>query len=148
MKKITSNITTKEEAIKIVKEHIADFENIAQTVVFENGFNYAVNIEIGKFDFPTKTYGDVSFPSGYYDALRVKIGEAEGQNWWCVMFPPLCFVDVTSGIIPEESKENLEENLDSESYNLISNNEDDIGLNIKFKLIELFQNIGTKLAKE
>ena len=64
------------------------------------------------------------------------------------MFPPLCFVDVTSGIIPEESKENLEENLDSESYNLISNNEDDIGLNIKFKLIELFQNIGTKLAKE
>lgn len=148
MKKITSNITTKEEAIKIVKEHISDFENIAQTVVFENGFNYAVNIEIGKFDFPTKTYGDVSFPSGYYDALRVKIGEAEGQNWWCVMFPPLCFVDVTSGIIPEESKENLEENLDSESYNLISNNDDDIGLNIKFKLIELFQNIGTKLAKE
>ncbi len=64
------------------------------------------------------------------------------------MFPPLCFVDVTSGIIPEESKENLEENLDSESYNLISNNEDDIGLNIKFKLIELFHNIGTKLAKE
>lgn len=64
------------------------------------------------------------------------------------MFPPLCFVDVTSGIIPEESKENLEENLDSESYNLISNNDDDIGLNIKFKLIELFQNIGTKLAKE
>lgn len=148
MKEITSNINTKEEVIKIAKKHLTDFENIAKNVVLENGFDYDVTVEIGNFDFPTKTYGDISFPAGIYDALRVKIGDSKGQNWWCVMFPPLCFVDVTSGIVPEESKENLEDNLNSESYNLITNNEDDVCLNIKFKLVELFQSIGTKLAKE
>ena len=148
MNSLCSSTSSKEEAMRIANENIDDFTKIAQDVIYQNGYNYSVDVSVGSCDFPTKEYGDVSLPAGTYDALRVKIGSASGHNWWCVMFPPLCFVDVTSGIIPEESKENLEENLDSESYNLISNNEDDIGLNIKFKLIELFQNIGTKLAKE
>lgn len=62
------------------------------------------------------------------------------------MFPPLCFVDVTSGVVPEESKENLEKNLGAEEYELISDTENDSMLNIKFKIIELFESIGTKLA--
>ena len=57
-----------------------------------------------------------------YDALRVEIGEAKGQNWWCVMFPPLCFVDVTSGVVPEESKKELQNNLSEEEFALISDN--------------------------
>ena len=66
---------------------------------------YSIKINIGNFEFPTKDYGDISLPAGYYDALRVEIGEAKGRNWWCVMFPPLCFVDVSSGVVPDESKE-------------------------------------------
>lgn len=146
MNTLTNDMNSKEEVIEIAKVHLKDFKEIAQNVVKENGYNYDVNVEIGNFSFPTKTYGDISFPAGFYDALKVEIGKAEGQNWWCVMFPPLCFVDVTSGVVPEESKENLEENLGDEEYELISDTENDSILNVKFKIIELFESIGTKLA--
>ena len=147
MNSLTNDINSKEEVIEIAKAHLEDFKEIALNVVKENGYNYDVNVEIGNFSFPTKTYGDISFPAGFYDALKVEIGKAEGQNWWCVMFPPLCFVDVTSGVVPEESKENLEENLGDEEYELISDTENNSILNIKFKIIELFESIGTKLAE-
>ena len=146
MNTLTNDMNTKDDVIKIAKEHIQDFKNIAQNVVKENGYDYEVNVEIGNFSFPTKTYGDISFPAGFYDALKVEIGKAEGQNWWCVMFPPLCFVDVTSGVVPEESKENLEENLGDEEYSIISDTEENGFTSIKFKIIEFFESIGTKLA--
>ena len=146
MNTLTNDMNTKDEVIQIAKEHIQDFKNIAQNVVKENGYDYEVNVEIGNFSFPTKTYGDISFPAGFYDALKVEIGKAEGQNWWCVMFPPLCFVDVTSGVVPEESKENLEENLGDEEYSIISDTEENGFTSIKFKIIEFFESIGTKLA--
>ena len=147
MNTLTNDMNSKEEVIEIAKAHLEDFKEIAQNVVKENGYNYDVNVKIGNFSFPTKTYGDISFPAGFYDALKVEIGKAEGQNWWCVMFPPLCFVDVTSGVVPEESKENLQENLGDEEYELISDTENNSILNIKFKIIELFESIGTKLAE-
>jgi len=62
------------------------------------GKNYPIEIELGNFEFPTKVYGPLSFPAGNYQALNVKIGEAKGKNWWCVMFPPLCFVDIAQGV--------------------------------------------------
>ncbi len=146
MKSLTTNINTKEEVIKIANNHISDFESIAKEVITENGFDYDVKVEIGNFSFPTKQYGDISFPAGFYDALKVEIGSANGQNWWCVMFPPLCFVDVTSGIVPEESKENLQDNLGEEEYDIISNTEDSEIVNFKFKIVEFFENLGIQLA--
>ena len=147
MNDLCANCSSKEEAISIASEHLEDFKQIALNTIQKEGFDYSVNVRIGNFDFPTKHYGDISLPAGSYDALRVEIGEAKGQNWWCVMFPPLCFVDVTSGVVPEESKENLEENLGDEEYELISDTENNSILNIKFKIIELFESIGTKLAE-
>ena len=147
MKEICSDCTNKEEAIKIVQEHSKDFEQIAKNTINEQGYSYDVKINIGNFEFPTKTYGDISLPAGYYDALRVEIGEAKGQNWWCVMFPPLCFVDVTSGVVPDESKEVMEKNLDEEEYALISDDSND-ELQFKFKLIEFFQQYGLLTAKK
>ena len=146
MKSLTTNINTKEEVIEIANNHISDFESIAKEVITENGFDYDVKVEIGNFSFPTKQYGDISFPAGFYDALKVEIGNAKGQNWWCVMFPPLCFVDVTSGIVPEESKENLQDNLGEEEYDIISNTEDSEIVNFKFKIVEFFENLGIQLA--
>ena len=133
-----SNPSSKEDIIRIAKEHLSDFEEIAKKTIYENGFNYKVSAEVGNFDFPVKTYGDISFPSGYYDALRIKIGNASGKNWWCVMFPPLCFIDVSSGIVPEESKELLESQLTEDEYKLISTSENNP--NIKFKIVEVLQN--------
>lgn len=146
MNSISENITSKEEAIKIANENKDEFYNIAKKVISDNGFNYDINIEIGNFSFPSKTYGDIALPAGFYDALKVKIGSASGQNWWCVMFPSLCFVDISEGIVPEESKENLEINLQDEDYNLISS--DNIEYKIKFKLVELFENAKIIMAKK
>ena len=143
---ISGNISSKEEAIKLVQENKEEFYAIAKQVISDNGFDYDVNIEIGNFSFPTKDYGDISLPSGFYDALKVKIGSASGQNWWCVMFPSLCFVDVSNGVVPEESKENLQNNMEEEEYNLISS--DDIEFKLKFKLVELFENAKIIMAKK
>lgn len=151
MNEISSNAKNKQEAIEIAKSHTNEFYEIAKNTIIDNGYNYDVSIEIGNFDFPTKDYGDISIPSGSYDALRVKIGKAEGQNWWCVMFPPLCFVNVTSGIVPDDSKELLKNELNDEEYSIISN-KDSSEVNFKFKIIELLQNtnilIGTNLASQ
>ena len=144
---ISKNASTKEEVIEIARNNIDTIKQIAQETVYENGYNYSVNIKIGNFAFPTKQYGDISLPAGFYDALRVEIGSASGQNWWCVMFPPLCFVDVSSGVVPEESKEVLQENLSYEEYNLLSENQNNSDMNFKVKIVELFQNIGIKLAQ-
>ena len=142
---ISGNQSSKEEIIKLANEHIDKIQEIAENTIKENGYNYEVKLNIGNFAFPTKTYGDISFPAGYYDALKIEIGKAQGQNWWCVMFPPLCFVDVTSGIVPEESKEIIKENLSDEEYELVSENNNEV--RFKFKIVEMFQNIGIKLAQ-
>ena len=147
MNTISKNVTSKEEVISIAKEHKEDFYKIAKDVISQNGFSYDVNIRIGNFPFPTKQYGDISLPSGNYDAMRVEIGDSLGQNWWCVMFPPLCFVDVTSGIVPDESKEIIKENLSTEEYNLISDTENN-EIKFKFRLIEFFQNNNIFTAKQ
>lgn len=146
MNKICENVTTKEDAILIANEHIDEFKEIALNTIHENGYDYSVNVRIGNFSFPTKTYGDISLPAGLYDALRIEIGEAKGQNWWCVMFPPLCFVDVSSGIVPDDSKETMKDNLSDEEFSLISDNEDS-NVKFKFKLIEWFQNVKVMTAK-
>ena len=138
MNTLNTNAKSKEEIMQIAKEHLDDFKQKAQTSIYENGFNYEVNVEIGNFDFPLKTYGDISFPAGYYDALRIKIGNSSGQNWWCVMFPPLCFIDVSSGIVPDSSKELLESELTDDEYELISGAENET--NVKFKIVEVLQN--------
>ena len=101
----TSGASCKEDLIEMLD--LDAIREVAQNTVWEQGYSYPVTVELGHFDFPTKVYGDVSLPAGFY-------GDSSGQNWWCVMFPPLCFVDVSSGVVPDSSKEILEENLDSE----------------------------------
>lgn len=139
MNELSVNCSSKDEVIACARENEDELYNIAKNVIVENGYDYSVNISIGNFSFPTKTYGDISLPAGYYDALRVEIGEAAGQNWWCVMFPPLCFVDVSSGTLSDESKEILQDSLTDEEYQLISDT-DSSDIKIKFSLIEFFKN--------
>ncbi|MCI8273582.1 MAG: stage II sporulation protein R [Clostridia bacterium] len=146
MNGICSNCSTKEEAISLVESHKNEFIDVAERTIQENGYDYSVKINIGNFYFPTKNYGDISLPASFYDALRVEIGDANGKNWWCVMFPSLCFIDVSSGIVDDEAKENLENNMDQESYNIISDAENS-DLKLKFRLIEFFAEKGLFTAK-
>lgn len=147
MNSICKNCESKEKAISIVETNKTTFEQIAMDTIKEQGYSYPVKINIGNFEFPTKNYGDISLPAGYYDALRVEIGEAKGQNWWCVMFPPLCFVDITSGVVPDESKELMENNLSEEEFALVSDKTDN-EIQFKFKLLEFFNNAGLITAKK
>jgi stage II sporulation protein R len=95
---------------------------IAKEVIFANGYDYSVESTLSKEYFPIKTYGNITLPQGEYEAYRIIIGTGEGQNWWCVMFPPICFVDVTKGAVAyEETEEEMKEVLDEEEFNMVNN---------------------------
>lgn len=96
MKPYMESSTTRGNAEQIISEHMPEIQMLAQQVVWQEGYDYPVALELGNHPFPTKTYGALALPAGDYQALRILIGNAEGQNWWCVLFPPLCFVDITN----------------------------------------------------
>ena len=129
---------SKEEVITFVKTNLDSYRKVAENIIKENGFNYPVSLEVGTFCFPTKIYGNISLPAGNYEALRINIGQAQGENWWCSLFPPLCFVDISSGVIDDNSKESLKENLSEEEFAIITSNNGTIKL--KFKILEIFSN--------
>lgn len=112
------------EALEILDRHTDDIIRVARSVITENGYDYPVTAGIEEVYFPVKSYGDVTFPAGMYTAYRIIIGEGNGNNWWCVLYPPLCFIDVTHGIVPEESKEQLKTLLTPEEYLAITGDTD------------------------
>lgn len=126
------------EAKKNIKENLEEIEKIACAEVAANGCDYPVKVTFGKSDFPTKAYGNVTLPAGTYEALKVEIGEAKGKNWWCVMFPPLCFVDASSPEMSAEAMAMLKDNLSEDEYALITNSENK-NVEIKFKAYEIWQ---------
>ena len=130
---------TKSEVVNLVKNNLNEYKRIAEDIVSKHNLNYSVSLEVGNFLFPTKHYGNISLPGGYYDALKINIGKAEGKNWWCSLFPPLCFVDVSSGIIDNETEKNLKENLSEEEFAIITNSNEKT-IKLKFKLLEMFSN--------
>lgn len=136
MNTLTYTNISKKEAISLTKENLDNFQKIAEKTLEDSGYSYPITVEIGNFYFPTKIYGNISLPAGYYDALKIEIGEAQGENWWCSLFPPLCFVDISSGIIDESSQKNLQENLSEEEFAIITNDNEIIRL--KFKIVEMF----------
>jgi stage II sporulation protein R len=84
---------TIEEARTIVTEHLPELDLLVGDMIRERGYSYSHQVELGVVPFPAKLFGNEVYPAGEYEALRITIGSGEGQNWWCVLFPPLCFVD-------------------------------------------------------
>jgi stage II sporulation protein R len=91
---------TLEEARAAILEHLPEIEQLAADMAAEAGFKYGAKAELGLVPFPTKVYGREVYPAGDYEALRITLGRGLGQNWWCVLFPPLCFVDVAAAETP------------------------------------------------
>lgn len=108
--------TTKEWA----RNHLDAIVNLAKAVIREEGYDYPVIAEVTTCDFPDKTYGDITFPSGRYEALRIEIGDANGQNWWCVLYPNLCFIDAVHAVVPEEGKKDLKKVLQEDTYEMVT----------------------------
>ncbi|WP_374149325.1 stage II sporulation protein R [Priestia megaterium] len=106
------NLTSVTVARKTIKENLPALETIAKEVLKEEGVNESVHVKFGKVEFPTKLYGQFLYPAGEYEAVLITLGKGEGANWWCVLFPPLCFLDFSNGEAvkaPESSEEEPKE---------------------------------------
>ena len=123
-----SEVESLDEAREILKDSIDEVNKISLNVIKENNYDYSSKTMLSHENFPDKVYGDVVFPAGEYEAFRIVIGNGEGKNWWCVMFPPLCFLDETK------------DNVDSKDIENKLNEDDEIVFKIKVwdKLKELF----------
>lgn len=118
------------------KEHLREIEDVAERVIREEGYSYRAKAEVSVCYFPDKRYGDITFPQGYYEALRIKLGKAKGHNWWCVLYPNLCFTSATCAVVDEEGKEELREVLTDEEYEMVTATSD-------FKIKSFFFGDGT-----
>lgn len=105
-----------DETAAWIREHIDDIEEVGRHTVADAGEEQTVTAAVTTCWFPDKSYGDVTFPSGNYEALRIEIGAAKGQNWWCVLYPGLCFLDTTNAVVPQEGKQKLKNVLTEEEY--------------------------------
>jgi len=120
-----------EDSRQLIRQHLAEFEAIAMEEVRRSGKPYKVEAQLGNFSFPTKSYGNLVLPAGEYEALRIVIGEGNGANWWCVMFPPLCFVDITHGIAKDSTEDsNVETSLHADSRGK------EVKVEYRFKIVE------------
>lgn len=127
----------KEECRKQIKENLSYFQQAANEVLREKGFDYEAQVEYGVFDFPMKRYNGMVLPAGSYEGVRVVLGNGSGQNWWCVMFPPLCFTEGSTGELDAEGEQQLKDSLEGESYDVISGQE----IVVKFKVVEAVQEL-------
>jgi stage II sporulation protein R len=116
LRETVRNANSPAQAEELITPQIPKLTAIAQETLARNGRNSPIQIAIENRQFPVKTYGDLTFPAGTYRSLCIDIGTAQGQNWWCVLFPSLCFLDETTATVPEESKEKLKEGLTEEEY--------------------------------
>ena len=124
---------SKDEAREAVESNLDKIREIAEQTVREAGYDYGVSVSLGEEEYPTKNYEECCFPAGEYLSLRVMIGEAEGENWWCVLFPPLC-LDAAG-----ESREVFAEvGLTDEQYSFITET-DNAQYKVRFKLLEVIE---------
>ena len=99
------DLTSLEAARTTIKAGLPDIQKIAEQIVAEENANQTVKVEFGKVNFPTKLYGQFLYPAGEYEAILITLGEGKGANWWCVLFPPLCFLDFSNGVAVSEGFE-------------------------------------------
>ena len=138
------NVYSKEDSEKLIVEKINEIREEAETVIEEEGCDYEVDVYYGNFKFPRKFYDDIALPEGYYDAVRIEIGKAEGNNWWCVMFPPLCFVDFgqdknAEPVMSIETEKKLQEVLTQEEIENIKVKRGIQDIQLKSKIFEFIQ---------
>jgi len=124
----------------MLTKKLNDMQVHAEGIVRSAGFNYPVTAGISRMFFPTKFYGNMSFPPGEYEAVKIIIGEGAGSNWWCLMFPPLCYVDMTA---TESGRQQLANTVTEEGFRLLMHQEEQRpGLVVRFRVVEWWQNRG------
>ena len=128
--------TTQAEAIDALTAHLSDLETAAAATITAEGYDYPVTVLLGEEDYPTRTYESCAFPAGTYVSLRVLIGEAEGQNWWCCLFPPLCLSAATAKADNEDAF--IQVGLTKDQYGIITET-GKTKYKVRFKLLEVLE---------
>ncbi len=133
---VFANADNLEQAKKITEENLSDIEKIAVNTLKKEGCDLSVTVKAEKSYFPTRTYGDITLPAGRYDALKVIIGEGRGQNWWCVMFPPMC-------LTAAQEKEVMTDVLSGGEMKIVTSNPE---YEVRFWIVEKYWEIRTRLS--
>jgi stage II sporulation protein R len=126
-----------------ITSNLNELEDTANEVLAQNNFDYTAKAVYGKFYFPKKEYKNMTLPAGEYYGVRIILGEGNGHNWWCVMYPPLCVSDDNSVTLDKKSQSVLENNLRPETYDIITKS--DKSIVVKFKTVEFIQELKEKL---
>lgn len=148
-----------EESRKILMNEDKAIKDIASKVIKENGYSYSISTVLSMENFPIKSYGNITLPQGKYEAYKIIIESGKGQNWWCVMFPPLCFVDITkSEVSKKQTEEEMKKVLSDKEFDLVDNSNslteniekkasttEHNEIKIKFKLLEVIENFKNEI---
>ncbi len=144
--------STKEEAISLVNEHMNEIIDAANSALMSTGDENTVTVTLSREYFPEKTYGELTFPAGEYDALRICIGKADGHNWWCVMFPSLCLINASTVSVSDTGLNTLKETLNAETYSSLftdstdMDNEDN-GIHFSFRYLKFLNSLSFPFAQ-
>jgi stage II sporulation protein R len=133
---LLENSTDINETREILNNQREEIKKLAAEVIHNDGYDYEVSAKLTYSYFPTKAYGDIILPPGEYEAFEIEIGAARGTNWWCILYPPLCFTENIHGVVPDKSKKLLENVLDEDEYKVITNTYEDT--TYRFKILEFF----------
>ena len=131
-----AQVENREECEQFITEWIPKIEQTAAAVIEENGYDYSVCARLEETDFPVKTYGAYTFPAGRYEALRVTIGEGAGENWWCVLYPNMCFENSMYEVVDERGEKALREVLDEKEYEAVLK---EGNYQIRLRLLDFFR---------
>ncbi len=132
---LTEGVADTDEALSAVEENLDELSAIGEEVVTRNGYTHSVTAEIGKEVYPEREYDGFKLPAGEYYSLRIKIGSAEGKNWWCVLFPPLC-----TAAAEERDEVFVATGFTGEQYKTVTET-GDVKYKIKFKILEIIEEI-------
>ncbi len=133
MQTLLTGVSDIEQSRRIIRDSLTEIEAQAERVIAAEGFEYSVKADLAVVEFPRKTYGNYTFPAGNYEALEVVIGEGKGHNWWCVMYPNLCFYNSVYEVVEEEAEKSLERALTKEEYQSLMENKN---YEVKFALLD------------
>lgn len=136
MKEILADAENIEDTRSIAAAHTEEMKQIARAYIEARGYDYPVEVFLERRYFPVKSYGSYTFPAGEYEAVCVELGDHSGKNWWCVLYPSLCFVDAVHAVVPEETDRQLHQLLTEQEYQAISQGE--VKVKFTFKFLDWF----------
>lgn len=146
--KWVAELTSVEAARQLIQSKLPDIEEIVETVLERENKPQAYSVNFGNVSFPTKLYGNFVYPAGKYEAILISLGEAKGANWWCVLFPPLCFLDFSNSIAvqaeknPEDGTMNDSKKTNEKLSSLVIDEEEEKEeVEVKFFLVDWFQGL-------